>query len=161
DGRARTQLVVTIRRELDKLAARVEADAIILVDTRGVALVAAGGLEDRWPAGRPVTVLARANPGDDFDGVIQSAGDTFRVVTVPLQLEDGVTIGSLHLATALDRRYAEQLDRLVRARTAVVADGAVIATTLSPGAAREFEVALASGRGKQGTIPLDGASHAY
>jgi len=161
DGRARTQLVVTIRHELDKLAARVEADAIILVDTRGMALAAAGGFEDRWPAGRPVTVLARPNPGDDFDGVIRSGGDTFRVVTVPLQLEDGVTIGSLHLATMLDRRYAEQLDRLVRARTAVVAEGAVIATTLTPAAAREFELALASGRGQQGILPLDGASHAY
>src|SRR5437762_1889561 len=134
--------------------------ALLLVDQRATTLAAVGRLADRWPAGRPVTPPARRENGDSVDGVLQTGGDTFRVVTVPLQLED-VTIGSLYLATVLDRRYADQLDRLARARTAVLHDGVVIATTLSPAAAREFERALARGNAQQGIVPLEGGSHAY
>ncbi len=155
------QLLATIRRELDKLIARIEADAIILVDARGTSLVAVGTFAERWPQGRAVTPEAHRDTGEEFDGVLEAGGDAFRVVTAPLLLQDGVTIGSLYLATALDLRYAEQLDRLSRARTAIVNDGAVIATTLSASAAREFETVLTRGNAAQGVVPLEGASSAY
>jgi putative nucleotidyltransferase with HDIG domain len=162
DGYAHGQLLATIKRELDKLAARVEADAIILVDGRGASLAAVGPLAGRWPDGRPVQAgEMRSRPDLEFDGVIQAGGDVFRAVRVPLVLNEGVTIGSLYVATALDRRFAEQLDRMSRARTAIVNDGAVIATTLAPSATRELETALRRGSPDEGVIELDGGSQAY
>ncbi len=161
DERKQAQLIATIKRELDKVAARVEADAIILVDTRGTTLASAGLASNRWPRGRQVLSPTRRETEEDFDSVVQAGGEAFRVVTVPLMLNEGVTVGSLHLATALDRRFAEQLDRMARARTAIVADGAVVATTLTPRAAREFEAALARSTADVGSIELDGASQAY
>jgi len=162
DEQAHGQLLATIKRELDKLAARVEADAIILVDGRGASLAAVGPLAGRWPDGRPVqAVAAHGRPDEEFDGVIQAGGDVFRAVRVPLVLNEGVTIRSLYVATALDRRFAEQLDRMSRARTAITTDGAVIASTLVPAAAHQLETALRHGNPDEGVIELDGGSHAY
>ena len=158
---AQGHVLTTIKREFDQQIARVEADAIILVDARGNSLVAAGTLADRWPNGRAVTLQAHRDSGEEFDGVLHAGGDAFRVVMAPLVLEEGSTIGSLYLATALDRRYADQLDRVSRARTAIVNDGVVIATTLPAPAAREFETVLARGNRTQGVVPLNGASQAY
>jgi putative nucleotidyltransferase with HDIG domain len=161
DAASHDQLLATIKRELEKLAARVDADALILVDGRGASLATVGALADRWPRGRPVIAQPHREDGGAFDGVVQAGDDTYRIVGIPLVLDDGATIGSLYLATALDRRYAEQLDRVSRARIAIVADGSVIATTLSPSAAREFEAGLAQGSRAQGVLSLDGASQAY
>ena len=50
----KAQLLETIDRELAKVAARIESDAIVLVDVHQNTLAAAGRLGDRWPRGRPV-----------------------------------------------------------------------------------------------------------
>lgn len=47
-GTEREQLLETVDRELDRLAARVEADAIVLVDTRQNTLTAKGPLAARY-----------------------------------------------------------------------------------------------------------------
>jgi putative nucleotidyltransferase with HDIG domain len=162
DDSAHGQLLATIRRELDKLAARFEADAIILVDGRGVSLAAVGPFAGRWPDGRPVQpAAAHSRPDEEFDGVIHAGGEVFRAMRVPLVLNEGVTIGSLYVATALDRRFVEQLDRMSRARTAIISDGSVIASTLAPSAARDLETALRHGNPDEGVIELDGGSQAY
>ena len=41
--------LTTIGNELDKVAARVDADALILTDAHQITLAAAGRLADRWP----------------------------------------------------------------------------------------------------------------
>jgi len=162
DESAHGQLLATIKRELDKLAARVEADAIILVDGRGASLAAVGPFASRWPDGRPVQRAAvHGRSDEESDGVIQAGGDVFRAVMVPLVLNEGVTIGSLYVATALDRRFAEQLDRMSRARTAIISDGSVIASTLAPPGARALETALRHGSPDEGVIELEGGAQAY
>ncbi len=62
---AKGQQLGTIARELDKLIARVEADAIILVDAHGISLVAVGRFADRWPQGRAVTPQSHRDTGED------------------------------------------------------------------------------------------------
>src|SRR5262249_15247933 len=109
DDASRRQLLATIRRELDKLSSRVDADAILLVDERGASLAASGKLADRWLPGRPMIAPAQRDRAEVGDTVLQSGGEALRVITIPLVLDDGVSIGSLELVTALDRRYAEQL----------------------------------------------------
>ena len=156
----REQLLNTIRVELDKVAARGEADAVVLADTHQSTLAAAGRLAERWPQGRPFPVAA-VKAGNTFDGVTRSGGAVFRTVAVPLQLDDGSTIGTLYVATILDQAYAAELARLAGSRIAILSDGLVIATTLTPRAAREFESAVAAVRPVDGTLTIDAESVAF
>ncbi len=154
----RAQWLATIGNELDKVAARVDADALVLGDTRQMTRAAAGRLGDRWPRGRPIA-LGGAKNGDALDGVVRAGNMLFRVVSVPIRLDD-VPIATLYVATHLDQEYAEELAALANARTAIVSDGLLVATTLPAPAAREFEAAAAS-RQADGTVTLDGQSYAY
>ena len=158
----RADLLETIDLVLEKVAARVDSDAIVLVDTRHIALAAAGRMADRWPRGRLVSLVASKAPDsiDSFDGVGRMGDSVFRVVTVPLLLDDA-TIGTLYVATSLDQKYAQELERLAGNRVAIVSDGLVLATTLSPRAARQFESAVAVATAVDGTIALDGESYAF
>ncbi|MBI4484699.1 MAG: hypothetical protein HY655_01700 [Acidobacteria bacterium] len=155
----RAQLLETIDRELQKLADRVESDAIVLVDARQNTLVAAGRLASRWPRGRQVSLVA-GKDHDSVDGVARVGGAAFRIVTVPLVIDD-VSIGTLCLATVLDQAYAEELARLAGAKTAIISEGLLLAATLPPAAGRQFEALAAASRPGDGTMALDGESHAF
>jgi putative nucleotidyltransferase with HDIG domain len=157
DPVVREQWLTTIRRQLEEVAARIDSDAIVLTDVRNRTLAAAGRLADRWPRDREVAI---AGAGDRVDGIARMDGVVFRVVSVPFDL-DGVRIGALYLATGLDRRYAEDLATLAGARTAIVSDGHIVASTLSADAARAFEAALAANTPASGVVTLDGESHAF
>ena len=158
DEARRTQWLSTIANELDKVAARVESDALVLTDAHQVTLATAGRLGDRWPRGRPI-VLGGDKVGDGVDGIVRSGGLIFRVVSVPLQLAD-VPIGTLYLATNLDQRYAEDLAALANASTVIISDGLLVASTLPAAASREFE-STAGSRQPDGTATLDGQSYAF
>ena len=93
--------------------------------------------------------------------LIEADRTLFRVVRVPLTLDDGATIGWLDLGSALDVRYAESLDRMSLTRTAILHDGAVVATTLTPGQALDFQQAIRSTTLPLGGTYLAGASYAY
>ena len=155
----RTQLLRTIDGELEKVAARFDADALVLVDMRQNTLSAAGRLSDRWPRGRPV-VLTTAKDGN-LDGIARMGGATFRVAAVPLRLSDETTIGTLYLATSLDSAYASDLARASGTPTAIVSDGQMLGSTLTPQAARQFESAVAVTRPIDGVIALDDQSYAF
>src|SRR5439155_15037410 len=160
DESVRGYLLTTIDNELKKVAAVAESDALVLVDARQNTMAAAGRFADRWPRGQPVA-FAATNEGHAFDGIARATPGVFRVVAVPLRLDDGSTIGTFYAATSLDQGYAEELARLAGTRVAIVNDGRVLASTLSPQAAREFESTVASARPVEGTTSLDGESHAF
>ena len=106
DDAGRRQLLSTIAIELAKVAAHVEeADALVLVDATSTILAAAGRSAGLWPVGRTIHLASAASSERD-DGVAQMSGRAFRVVTVPLTINDA-SIGALHLATSLDQAYAE------------------------------------------------------
>lgn len=157
----RVQLLNTIREELSKMAGRIEADAIVVVDSKQNTLAAAGRMAAAWPAGRPVPRLGgQRNPATD-DGVIHAGDATFRVIAVPLLLVDGTSIGSLYLATSLDQRFAQQLGELARTQTAIVSDGRLIASTLPRDLQLEFEAAVPSIVSGVSTVYLNGEAHAF
>ena len=158
----RPDLLETIDLVLERVAARVESDAVVLVDSRNVSLAAAGRMADRWPRSRPVSLVAETAPGGvaAFDGVAHVGDKVFRVVTVPLLLDD-TAIGTLYVATSLDHDYARALDQLAGTRIAIVSDGLVVGTTLDERASRQFELAIAAVQRVDGTIVLDGESHAF
>jgi hypothetical protein len=147
DASWRTQLLETIDRELKKVATRAESDALVLIDAHQTTIAAAGRLADRRPAGRKV-VLTTSTGGNSFDGIVRVSSALFRIVAVPLQLDDGSTIGMFCVATSVDQGYADELARLAGTPIAIVSEGLVLASTLPARAAREFESAV--------TRPVDG-----
>jgi putative nucleotidyltransferase with HDIG domain len=165
-GTVNAEALETIDRELLKVAARIDADAVVLVDSRGTTIDAAGRLKDRWPPGRAVALattkdMNTGQPADNaFDGVAHIGAAVFRVVAVPLQLPDAA-IGTLYLATSLDRTFADELARLSGSKTAIISDGLLITSTLSDRAARQFEAAVVGARPVTGTATLDGESYAF
>ena len=156
---ANREAVETIDRELRKVASRVEADALVLVDTRGGTIAATGRFADRWPRGRMVAIDGHGDRGS-FDGIARVGGTLFRVVAVPLQLPDAL-VGTLYVVTALDRGFAEDLGRISGTRTAVLSDGIVVATTLGDRQARQFEAAVAPNTPVEGIVSLAGDSQAF
>ncbi len=155
----KAQLLATIDGELKKLAGSVESDAVVLVDMHQNALASAGRMGERFPRGRAVA-LASGREGT-FDGIARMGESVFRVVAVPLRFGDGTSVGTLYLATSLDGAYAEELARLAGTKTAIISDGLMLASTLPPGVAREFESKVAATRLEADTIPLNGESYAY
>jgi putative nucleotidyltransferase with HDIG domain len=158
-GVVNSEAIETVDRELQKVATRIEADAIVLTDSRGMVLDAAGRMRDRWTLGRPIGVAA-VKDASAFDGIARVGGEVFRVVAVPLQLPDAA-LGTLYLATHLDGGYAEQLAQISGTRTAIVSEGLLLASTLTPQRAREFESRVAAARPLDGTAVLDGESYAF
>ncbi|HEX4346068.1 MAG TPA: cache domain-containing protein, partial [Vicinamibacterales bacterium] len=157
----RVELLRTIAHELDKVASTQDADAIVLADAHMTIMAASGRMADRWPRGRPVPAAGGAKDSVTGDSVAQISGTWFRLVSVPLVLDDGSLIGTLYLASSLDRQYADDLKRLFRADTAIVSDGIVLATTLRSQAAKQFEAALSNSHDPGGQLTLDGESYAY
>src|SRR4029077_4758537 len=73
----------------------------------------------------------------------------------------GSTLGSLYLATKLDRRFAQQLGELAHAQIAIVTTGEVVASTLAPESEEIFEHAVPLLDAGGGTLDLHGESNAY
>jgi putative nucleotidyltransferase with HDIG domain len=157
DPAGRQQLLTTITRELEKVAARVESDAIVAVDVRQMTLAAAGPFGGSWPLGAMAS-LAPATVATD-DSVARVGEDTFRILPVPLLVDDE-RIGSLYLATRLDAHLAKELDSVARAKIAIVTDGRLLATTLSQQASADFQASPAMTT-PQGEVILNGESFAF
>jgi putative nucleotidyltransferase with HDIG domain len=117
----RAQLIATVARELDKIAARFDLDVLAAIGNDDAMLAVSGRLAAAW--------AAQADPAaaDQTFRALQSG--LFRVVTIPVMLQ-GSPLGRLQVAQALDARYATELSALSGARSLIVADGRVLATTL-------------------------------
>jgi putative nucleotidyltransferase with HDIG domain len=155
------QLLNTIREELAKVADRVEADAIVVVDAKHHTLAAAGPMAAAWPGGHSVPLVTDSQGAYPSDSVAHLGEVTFRVVSVPLLLSDGTSLGSLYLATDLDQQFAQQLGDLAHAEIAIVTEGHVVASTLGPSVADEFERSASQLGAGGGTLDFLGESHAY
>ncbi|MFN7915319.1 MAG: HD domain-containing protein [Vicinamibacterales bacterium] len=160
-------LLATLQHELDKLAARVDTDALAIASADGDTLALAGRLSDPWIQEKSDARLLHQQPSSE-DSLVQSGSTLFRVIHVPLTLDDGATIGWLNLASALDARYTATLDGMSGLRTAVTNNGEIVATTLTPDQAHDLELLLRARTGESGApgterealVTLGGASHA-
>jgi putative nucleotidyltransferase with HDIG domain len=161
DTSSRPQLLATVQRELDKLAARVDTDAVSLATQDGETLAAAGRLHDGWARDRADARLLPSAADADGEALIEAGGTLFRVVRIPLTLDDGATIAWLDLGSALDMHYAELLDQMSGARTAIVHGSSLVATTMSAAEARDFQSVLRRAPPALEPIELDGSSHVY
>jgi putative nucleotidyltransferase with HDIG domain len=153
------QLRATINDQLGKLVAPLDADAVVLVDTRGHVIASAGRMADRWPPDKPAAFGA-ATSAESFDGTVHAGNDVFRVISIPLVVADA-KIGTLYPATLLDNHYAEELARIAGTPVAIVSDGITVGTTLAPETAREFERKVGTTQLAEDTVELGGESYGF
>jgi putative nucleotidyltransferase with HDIG domain len=150
DDSARIQLLATIAGELEKISVRTgsASDAVVLVDRSQETVAAAGRLAEHWPVGEPVRLSTSVPDENVFDDVVEAGGGFFRVLSVPLRLDDHQTgIGTLYLTIAIDETYANSLKQLSTADIVIVKAGRVLAATLPARAALDVGRQLASARG--------------
>ena len=99
----RREMLATIDRELDKLAARIGPDVLAVTDPSGVVLAVAGRRGRRLAGAVASAARARTAPAPPTS---RCRPGVFQFASAPLTLQD-TEIGSLQLAVALDGRYAE------------------------------------------------------
>jgi putative nucleotidyltransferase with HDIG domain len=121
------ELVVTVTRELEKIAERVKPDILAVTDGSGRTVAAVGRLRSAWPDVMP----AADNRGSHF---ISLGSGAYRLASADVGLQDTV-LGRLQLATALDKEYARELSHLSGASTLIATSGSVVTTTLPPAVA--------------------------
>jgi putative nucleotidyltransferase with HDIG domain len=135
-GEESIELVHTVQREAEKLAARVGADVLAILDVDGHVVASAGPKAAVWQRGTPIRASLRgAALFQDF--VVALAGGAFRVTGVPLEFGDAF-IGTLELGVSLDYAHARELASLARGDSAILVGDRVLATTLSGPAAADL-----------------------
>lgn len=152
------ELLDTIEREVDKLAARIHPDVIAVTNPSG-AIVALGGRKRAdWPREGPARWLSR----DGADEFVALPDAVFRYASAPLVLQDGpnTVLGALQLATALDADYASELSKLSDAGTVIVSRGAIIASTLPAAASRLLTPSFVATFAETDTVDLAGQQYA-
>ena len=139
---SRAELILTIERELAKLAARIQADVLAVTDPSGNVLATAGRYRNDWPR------FMTPPTAKDRESMVSLQSGLFRRVSARLALGDA-EIGVLSVATAMGREYAQRVSALSGAGTLVTSDGQVVATTLPADAASEITPRIVA-------RPLDG-----
>jgi putative nucleotidyltransferase with HDIG domain len=120
----RRDMLLTIEREIGKLALRIEPDVIAVTDATGTVLAVAGRRATDWPKQARVTPRAGATVA-----YVSLPSGVFHLATTPLALQD-TDVGFLQLGRALDERYAQELSGLSGAATLIVSGDRVAASTL-------------------------------
>ena len=151
------ELLATVQREADKIAARVSADVLAIADSERRIVASGGPLAAGWPRG--VVIGQVGDASSPSDRAVEVGTGMYHVVSVPLQFGEAV-IGSLELGTALDGGYARELADLSRGDAAIIANGAVLASTLTGPAARDLLAYRSWNAVGPTTMTLDGESWA-
>ena len=147
------ELVDTVRRELQKLAERLQPDVLAVSDPEGTVIAAAGQHQAAWPASLPPPGRSRATQ------VVTLPSGVYQRVSAPITIGD-VELGTLELATALDQEYARSRSVLSGANTLVVAGDRVVATTLPAGVARWITPDVLETLPASPTVSLGGTEYA-
>lgn len=150
----RQDLLATIKRELDKLAARIQPDVLEVRNAAGEVLGVAGRRAGEWPA------YARVNVPQDQDATfVTTPSGVFRLAAVPVMLQ-GSELGTLSLASALDERYATEISKLSRAYTLILSDDRVVASTLPSESLLALKPEVVHAMASQAVVPLGGSDYA-
>jgi putative nucleotidyltransferase with HDIG domain len=151
----RQDLVATIARELDKLAARIQPDVLEVRSVSGEVLGVAGRRAEEWSAYARGTA---PHQGTEAAFVTTPSG-IFRLASVPVVLQ-GTELGTLSLASALDERYAREISDLSGAQTLILSDDHVLATTLPGETLGDFKPEVIHAMGSQDVVTIGGSEYA-
>ncbi|HET7698559.1 MAG TPA: HD domain-containing phosphohydrolase [Vicinamibacterales bacterium] len=150
DGDGRTQLLVTVSRELEELASRIRPDIIAVTDPAGLVIAASGRRRADWPRELPNSAAAE---------FVTTPGGIFRVAAAPFVVQQTL-VGYLQLGSALDGDYAAQITSLSGTGTLIAANGAVVASTLPPRATRALTPPVLAAMPDADIVDLDGEQYA-
>ena len=125
EGAMGEALVATVQREADKVAARIDADVLALVDVEGRVMVSSGPHGWAWTRGD----VRHTRAPQMNRGVRQPHRRGVRVIACPCVLV--TAIGSLEIGHAIDTVLARNSPSSSAARAWSPIDGGVVATTLS------------------------------
>jgi len=121
------ELVSTVTRELEKIAARVRPDILAVTDASGRTVAAAGRLKAAWPDSMP-------SSDEGSSRFVSLGAGAYRLASADVGLQDTI-LGKLQLGTALDKEYARELSALSGAATLIATSETVLTTTLPPAVA--------------------------
>ena len=121
------ELVSTVTRELEKIAARVKPDILAVTDASGRTVAAAGRLKAAWPDSMP-------SSDEGSSRFVSLGAGAYRLAGADVVLQDTI-LGRLQLGTALDKEYARELSALSGAATLIATSETVLTTTLPPAVA--------------------------
>jgi signal transduction histidine kinase/ActR/RegA family two-component response regulator len=159
-GGWRTELLATVQRETEKIAAGLGKDLLIVTDDRGRVLAASERHGARPPVGADLLLLPVVHRALDSSlptdasnfGVAEVAGGYFQIGCVPIVLQ-GVPIGTLILGERLDDAFLRRLRESFGGEIAVARQGELITSTLSQmSGAEKTATVLANGVDRDGTI---------
>jgi putative nucleotidyltransferase with HDIG domain len=154
-GRYRRGILMAIRRELDKVAARTATDVLAVADASGTVLAVAGRRDADWPLETQVS----ARHGESGAEYVSMPSGVFQFASAPLALQN-TTVGTLQLAKALDGHYAQELSTLSGASTVIASGERLVATTLPPHLTRTLTPAVLNTLPSTGIIDLAGSEYA-
>lgn len=127
---ASAQLTTTVERELDRLTAIADAQAIVVVDPQTRVVASVGADRHLWRHGE--SLAARLERGDaDSDIILRKGPDVFRALAVPLTI-GADPIGELFIVTQLDTAYARALTMMASTATVVTSGDRVLGHSLPP-----------------------------
>jgi putative nucleotidyltransferase with HDIG domain len=151
------ELIETVQREADKIAARVGTPVLALLDIEGRIVASAGPRASAWPRGTTLRAKGQEEHAPEF--VVSLPSGAFRVMGAPLRLGDAV-IGSIEIGRAIDHAYAVDLAMLARGHSAVLIDQRVVATTLPGDAASDLASIMSTAAAVSAIVELGGDSYA-
>jgi len=142
----------TVAREVERLATIIGASVVAALDPEGRVFASGGAAAARWPAGLEV----RLTSNTPNSGVAIVPSGAFRYSSAPLLYGDR-PIGSLVVATSLDKSYAEDLSRLADAGIVITVNDLAVAGTVGETLTRAV---MASASELRSTMALGGEEYA-
>jgi HD-GYP domain-containing protein (c-di-GMP phosphodiesterase class II) len=154
DAQVRRELLDTVDRELEKLALRIGPDVLAVTDRSGRVIAVAGRRATEWSS----DATQRARRDGFGDAYVTLPSGVFKFASAPLTIQNAV-LGTLHLATALDERFARELTSLSGAATLIVAHDRIVASTM-PEALRALNPAVLRELATRDTVRLENSEYA-
>lgn len=133
NGLANADLMQRMLSDLDR---QLQPDGLLVVDRRGQVIARAGRDAAAWKVGHPVA--SQASVLEPVANLIYTAADVSYFVQVFPVGHDGETVGALHVATALDNRFADAFAALMRTPILLVVNRRIVACTLPAAPCSQF-----------------------
>jgi putative nucleotidyltransferase with HDIG domain len=146
------ELVSTVTRELEKIAARVRPDILAVTDASGRTVAAAGRLKAAWPDSMP-------SSDEGSSRFVSLGAGAYRLASADVGLQDTI-LGRLQLGTALDKEYARELSALSGAATLIATSETVLTTTLPPAVAASLTPDVLRSLSSSRVVRLDDGEYA-
>ncbi len=157
-GRPSPDMLATIQRETDRLASRVDAELVVVLDPQGMTLGSSGALSERL-----IPESFAPSSGTHLRGgarLLRTVDGIANVVLVPLEV-NAARIGWLVVGEHLERAFADRLAELAGSRIAVISGTDLWASTLPPSTEAALRQAWSNTPSEEGAVALDGESWAY